>query len=630
MQHSGFFRTKCIRDITYKVFPSCGFILVVFSVGAIFVSTLAFHEPIPRQGTIVVAGLLLSFFLLFCIGFMYLYYRKHYTRATKRCGCQTRQRGERTGNNNPLRLFRHLIRRVTRHSSRSGSHHIEPQIGDILRDHAPSPNTMNRLSMAPDVQGLGVLRGPESSTYQPNTHLAQQYDHQNGPLSHVRPFDSLQQGDSKAEWHRDPRGDGAHTQAQITSPTQLGSVYSPSATRVAAQKRSAAFLGADAKVQRRPATSSASHPPSPRRYPRKPIQRPLSENPRNTKAHRAPHYNAGNPPRAPDYVSPVSPNSMRSNVEQSEWAPDVPAMRLSMRDQRKSIIEVAKYYGYPDTAVLGTNANAYAEQSSMRKQQAPQRLPISNREEPFRPGLDSELAKNRDVEGQELPNVICYTTESVNMLEAVGKQEDQEQLQAGKAVDFGLLNELENLSPPKSNPGHNPSARNRPKEPDPKYRPIRRTRDQFLAANERSKKHPATGMPSIAPIAESDVCQGRDRKPDRDIEHELQSRMRDSLRCVGSNELLAAVNQELGISTAASPGPPNPSRAGRRSSPRYAPAVPKPLNLADKNQHRDGAHAFADDAAGPSPSANPLGDNNLEMQPRIPASALPVRRRPPP
>ncbi|KAI1438818.1 hypothetical protein GGR50DRAFT_637926 [Xylaria sp. CBS 124048] len=79
-------RTKFVRDMTFKIIPFCCFSLVLFSIGAVLASTLAFNRPVPRRGTLVVSVLLLVFFGFFGIGFMYLYLRQ--LRLHARCQSQ--------------------------------------------------------------------------------------------------------------------------------------------------------------------------------------------------------------------------------------------------------------------------------------------------------------------------------------------------------------------------------------------------------------------------------------------------------------------------------------------------------------------------------------------------------------
>ncbi|KAH9990001.1 hypothetical protein F4779DRAFT_623882 [Xylariaceae sp. FL0662B] len=81
--HGSTYMTAYVRDITYKVIPFCIVFIVIFSIGAILVSTVAFGRPIPQQGTIAISILLAVLFFLFCIGCIYLYHEKHYPSVTK-------------------------------------------------------------------------------------------------------------------------------------------------------------------------------------------------------------------------------------------------------------------------------------------------------------------------------------------------------------------------------------------------------------------------------------------------------------------------------------------------------------------------------------------------------------------
>ncbi|KAI1080653.1 hypothetical protein F5B20DRAFT_589034 [Whalleya microplaca] len=72
------YKTAYVRDVTLKVIPFCAAFLVIFSIGAILVSTFAFGRPIPQQGTLVISILLAVLFFFFCIGCVYLYHEKHY------------------------------------------------------------------------------------------------------------------------------------------------------------------------------------------------------------------------------------------------------------------------------------------------------------------------------------------------------------------------------------------------------------------------------------------------------------------------------------------------------------------------------------------------------------------------
>ncbi|KAI1097005.1 hypothetical protein F5B19DRAFT_15900 [Rostrohypoxylon terebratum] len=75
--------TSYLQDVTCKVIPFCIGFLIVLSIGAILVITLNFHQVIPAKELVVVSIMLLVFFLLFCIGGMFLYHRKHYPPLTK-------------------------------------------------------------------------------------------------------------------------------------------------------------------------------------------------------------------------------------------------------------------------------------------------------------------------------------------------------------------------------------------------------------------------------------------------------------------------------------------------------------------------------------------------------------------
>ncbi|KAI1458428.1 hypothetical protein F4805DRAFT_474438 [Annulohypoxylon moriforme] len=75
--------TNYVQDITRKYIPFCIGFLIVLSIGAILVITLDFHEVIPRKEIIVVSIMLLVFFVLYCIGRVFLYHRKRYPPLTK-------------------------------------------------------------------------------------------------------------------------------------------------------------------------------------------------------------------------------------------------------------------------------------------------------------------------------------------------------------------------------------------------------------------------------------------------------------------------------------------------------------------------------------------------------------------
>ncbi|KAI2633876.1 hypothetical protein GGS21DRAFT_490789 [Xylaria nigripes] len=145
-RYDGSHRTKLVRDMTYKIIPFCGSFLVVFSIGAILVSTLAFNKPIPHQGTLAVSIILLTFFVLFCVGFMYLYLRRFRLHASG----NARQISWPPGSTKGIsRTFRESLGHSVSHDDAANSAVIQGTNGglfrsDNLRDPVPSPNTYNR------------------------------------------------------------------------------------------------------------------------------------------------------------------------------------------------------------------------------------------------------------------------------------------------------------------------------------------------------------------------------------------------------------------------------------------------------------------------------------------------------
>ncbi|KAK6951824.1 hypothetical protein Daesc_006349 [Daldinia eschscholtzii] len=76
-------KERYVRDITYKIMPSCFVGLVLFSAGGILTATLSYNQPIPQGPVIVISAMLLAFFIIFCIGGAYLYWRKRFPPLTK-------------------------------------------------------------------------------------------------------------------------------------------------------------------------------------------------------------------------------------------------------------------------------------------------------------------------------------------------------------------------------------------------------------------------------------------------------------------------------------------------------------------------------------------------------------------
>ncbi|KAJ8131647.1 hypothetical protein O1611_g1978 [Lasiodiplodia mahajangana] len=196
--------TRVVRDITYKAIPFCAFSLVVFSAGAILVSTLAFDKPIPHKAAIVVSSILLSFFLLFCTGLVYLYFRKFHPHVSKGSGV-SRQRSH--SDSPTWDYVKSIIHRFKRFASRRTSYPGEvngatPQGGeggrtltDTLRDPAPSPEAYRRATtqegnIASEQNAIYELEESES---QQNLQLPQQREPQDD-----RGDRPLQQGSPEA------------------------------------------------------------------------------------------------------------------------------------------------------------------------------------------------------------------------------------------------------------------------------------------------------------------------------------------------------------------------------------------------------------------------------------------------
>ncbi|KAI1753335.1 hypothetical protein F4782DRAFT_529652 [Xylaria castorea] len=206
------YSTRAIRDITYKVIPFCSFCLVIFSIGAIIASTFAFDKPIPRQGTIVISSILLSFFGLFSIGFMYLYFRKSWphvsnhrdppgvSRQTSHSDCHLvdRLKGIARRSESPSATIVSNIDMTSRARPRGSEGRTIPL--DVLRDPAPSPNTYkNRTEEQQDVaRGKNVVYELVGSTQQPDRYSVQQHERQTGDTSHPGSSNLAQDGGLEA------------------------------------------------------------------------------------------------------------------------------------------------------------------------------------------------------------------------------------------------------------------------------------------------------------------------------------------------------------------------------------------------------------------------------------------------
>ncbi|KAK5627403.1 hypothetical protein RRF57_003118 [Xylaria bambusicola] len=175
--------TRLVREITFKILPLCSFLLVVFSAGAILISTFSFNEPLPHQAALVISIILLLFFVLFSLGLLCLHYRKSLSHASEFL--------------NPIDSPRHNAEndegRPKGHSGK-GKKHVRPGLGgniirtDTLRGQAPSPSAYRKsIQEQEDItRTQEMLHEPRDSTAQHDQH------HSNGsaqilPSSPARP-----------------------------------------------------------------------------------------------------------------------------------------------------------------------------------------------------------------------------------------------------------------------------------------------------------------------------------------------------------------------------------------------------------------------------------------------------------
>ncbi|KAI0108644.1 hypothetical protein GGR51DRAFT_570362 [Nemania sp. FL0031] len=329
--------TRVVRDITYKAIPFCAFCLVVFSAGAILVSTLAFDKPIPHKAAIVVSIILLSFFLLFCTGFMYLYFQKLHPPVSKSSGL-SRQRSPSDSHvwnhvTSAARRFKKFFSRRVSYAGEANS--AAPQAGeggrtltDTLRDPAPSPDEYRRGivqqgAVAPGQNAICELEEPERQ--QDLLQLPQQRREHRGdrgdrPLQPAGP-----------ETNQVPSGRGGNTSipthtAYTSHPNQQNSHPNPLPSQE----------NATGSPHRRNPPQSPSlvrnhyHVAGPREYVRKPTQQQRMEN-RSRDVHRQgylgkiPTIRIEAPPEPP---LPPLPDS----IEMRPWQQRDPAARENTKN----------------------------------------------------------------------------------------------------------------------------------------------------------------------------------------------------------------------------------------------------------------------------------------------------------
>ncbi|KAI3339782.1 hypothetical protein F4824DRAFT_508000 [Ustulina deusta] len=203
--------TRVVRDVTYKIIPFCSFLLVVFSIGAILVSTLSFDKPVPHQGALVISILLLSFFLLFGVGFIYLHFRKPRPHLSK---CFNTTDGSRQDVNSVAGI---------RHSDKANNpvpRGSEDDLirSDTLRDQAPSLNTYRKGAEESDgiTQRQNVLHELQGSTNQRGHNLAQQHEHQTNKSDRALPSNPTRRDGPEAGQFPSDGGHNGSIQTNIT------------------------------------------------------------------------------------------------------------------------------------------------------------------------------------------------------------------------------------------------------------------------------------------------------------------------------------------------------------------------------------------------------------------------------
>lgn len=196
------YSTRAVRHITYKVIPFCSFCLIVFSIGAILASTIAFDKPIPRQGTIVISSILFSFFVLFLIGLMYLYFRKFWPHASKPRDHTGLSRRTSHSDRHLGGHSRNIARRFERPSTPNMTNNAGPRnsrggaiTSDVLRDPAPSPRTYRDKTKEHQefTKGQNVVYELAGSTQQQDHHPAQQHKQQTDEISRPGPSNRVRE-----------------------------------------------------------------------------------------------------------------------------------------------------------------------------------------------------------------------------------------------------------------------------------------------------------------------------------------------------------------------------------------------------------------------------------------------------
>ncbi|TRX89106.1 hypothetical protein FHL15_010023 [Xylaria flabelliformis] len=196
------YSTRAVRDITYKVIPFCSLFLVIFSTGVVITSTFAFDKPVPRQGTIVISSMLLSLFILFSIGFMYLNFRKSWPHKSNYCGlpgflqqASPSNHNDRSKNKIAPTTIGPDIEMTDHAGPRDSGYRIIPS--DVLQDSAPSPKTYRKRTEEHQyaaAQGQNMVYELHGSTPQQVRYPTQRYARQDDKASRPGPSNMARDG----------------------------------------------------------------------------------------------------------------------------------------------------------------------------------------------------------------------------------------------------------------------------------------------------------------------------------------------------------------------------------------------------------------------------------------------------
>ncbi|KAI0540160.1 hypothetical protein GGR58DRAFT_522906 [Xylaria digitata] len=566
---------KLIRDITYKIIPFCGFSLVIFSVGAILVSTLAFDKPIPHQGTLVVLILLLSFFVLFGIGFTYLYFRKSHAHVGKGSDSTgpSRQDNRRSRHvQGYVQSFAQMPKRISDKISPAVPRRVEGGLirSDTLRVQAPSPNTYRRET---EDHGSIPLQQKEprelaGSACQQNRRLSQQRKYRTDKRGCPRPSNATRQSKPEASQLLSGGKRNAFIQANTTStPLYMRSNDCPDTHDT--EGNTHGLLSMSDRAQLPPVVPIRRRPVGPGIDTGIPIQRPV-RGPRDMPGHGASMQIPNK--RVSEYPFPTSPNQERERSEQlsgpalglhtksargwqtnngglrrvgrrvSPW-PVAPAagQEMSVEDKRETVNGVLRFYyqGYPET----DNRTQYHDIPSVSPRQLP--IPAGASVAFARASLEGETQK---AENKELSPYLEYDiTDYADAFRGLPQPQDQ-------VIGAG--------SPP---------------------------------INTRSGLH-AINTPMSNQDYDSLVSTEVNRKPVHLPGDKLHAtRRKFSFETAGTADYVRqnVTNKGRALAGPTPSGAPTPNQ-GQSFDPRHLSAVPEPLKLVDKNQARGTSHRSDD------------------------------------